>query len=169
MQFTTILSSLLFASTGLSAAIPRAATVYPGLDAVQSKNAEAVIGAVKAAGLTTHGCITVIATALQESTLHVYANPAVPASMNMPHDIVGGDQDSVGIFQQRPGYYPDVAADMSPSGSAAQFIARLKAVPGYETMEPSALAQMVQHAQAGNLYAQRIPLATQVCAAGGFK
>ncbi|KAK8149327.1 hypothetical protein G3M48_007415 [Beauveria asiatica] len=141
---------------------------YPGLDAVQSRNAAAAIGQVRAEGLNRQACLAVISTALQESTLHVYANPVVPASMNYPHDLVGGDQDSIGMFQQRPEYYPDIAADMSAAGSTRQFLAAMKQVPNWQTMEVSALDQAVQRAEAGNLYAQRLPLANQVCSAAGF-
>ncbi|KAJ3498302.1 hypothetical protein NLG97_g1232 [Lecanicillium saksenae] len=74
----------------------------PGLDATQSRNAQAAIG--------------------EESTLHIYANNPVPASLNYPHDLVGGDQDSIGMFQQRPEWYPDIAADMSASDSTHQFL-----------------------------------------------
>ncbi|KAJ3498337.1 hypothetical protein NLG97_g1199 [Lecanicillium saksenae] len=141
---------------------------YPGLDAVQSRNAAAAIGEVRAEGLNRQACLAVISTALQESTLHIYANPAVPASMNYPHDLVGGDQDSVGMFQQRPEWYPDIAADMSAAGSTRQFLAAMKQVPNWQNMEVSALDQAVQKAEAGNLYAQRLPLANQVCSAAGF-
>ncbi|KAI0103171.1 peptidase M23B [Nemania sp. FL0031] len=142
---------------------------YPGLDDVQSRNAAAAIGEVRAEGLNRQACLAVISTALQESTLHIYANNAVPESLNYPHDIVGGDQDSVGMFQQRPEWYPDIAKDMSAAGSTSQFLAAMVTIPGWQTMEISALDQAVQKAEAGNLYAQRIPLATQVCdAAGGW-
>ncbi|KAF2962922.1 hypothetical protein GQX73_g10649 [Xylaria multiplex] len=142
---------------------------YPGLDDVQSRNAAAAIGEVRAEGLNRQACLAVISTALQESTLHIYANNAVPESLNYPHDIVGGDQDSVGMFQQRPQWYPDIAKDMSAAGSTSQFLAAMVTIPGWQTMEISALDQAVQKAEAGNLYAQRIPLATQVCdAAGGW-
>ncbi|KAI0423478.1 peptidase M23B [Xylaria sp. FL1042] len=142
---------------------------YPGLDDVQSRNAAAAIGEVRAEGLNRQACLAVISTALQESTLHIYANNAVPESLNYPHDLVGGDQDSVGMFQQRPEWYPDIAKDMSAAGSTSQFLAAMVAIPGWQTMEISALDQAVQKAEAGNLYAQRIPLATQVCdAAGGW-
>ncbi|KAI0503273.1 peptidase M23B [Xylaria bambusicola] len=142
---------------------------YPGLDDVQSRNAAAAIGEVRAEGLNRQACLAVISTALQESTLHIYANNAVPESLNYPHDLVGGDQDSVGMFQQRPQWYPDIAKDMSAAGSTSQFLAAMVAIPGWQTMEISALDQAVQKAEAGNLYAQRIPLATQVCdAAGGW-
>ncbi|KAJ6780040.1 hypothetical protein PWT90_01212 [Aphanocladium album] len=147
---------------------PPAGGSYPGLDAVQSRNAAAAIGEVRAEGLNRQACLAVISTALQESTLHIYANPRVPASMNYPHDLVGGDQDSVGMFQQRPQWYPDIAADMSAAGSTRQFLAAMKQVPGWQNMEVSALDQAVQRAEAGNLYAQRLPLANQVCSAAGF-
>ncbi|KAF7548361.1 hypothetical protein G7046_g8703 [Stylonectria norvegica] len=143
-------------------------TSYPGLDATQSNNAAAAIGEVRAEGLNRQACLAVISTALQESTLHIYANNAVPASLNYPHDLVGGDQDSIGMFQQRPEWYPDIAKDMSAAGSTAQFLAAMVQIAGWQTMEISALDQAVQRAEAGNLYAQRIPLATQVCDAAGF-
>lgn len=141
---------------------------YPGLDDVQSRNARAAIGEVRAEGLPLQACLAVISTALQESTLHIYANPVVPESYNYPHDLEGGDQDSVGMFQQRKAYYPDIAADMSASGSTRQFLAVMKGIQGWQTMEVSALDQAVQRAEAGNLYAQRLPLARQVCSAAGF-
>lgn len=74
----------------------------------------------------------------------------------------------IGMFQQRPQWYPDIAADMSASGSTRQFLAAMKQISGWETMEVSALDQAVQRAEAGNLYGQRLPLANQVCSAAGF-
>ncbi|KAI0190565.1 peptidase M23B [Astrocystis sublimbata] len=139
----------------------------PGLDDVQSRNANDAMGEVRAEGLSRQACLAAISTALQESTLHIYANNVVPESLNYPHDIVGGDQDSIGMYQQRPQWYPDIAADMSAAGSTRQFLAAMVAISGWETMEISALDQAVQKAEAGNLYAQRIPLATQVCDAYG--
>ena len=190
MQFTAAFLAGLMSCAALARSIPHLAPrAYPGLDDTQSRNADGAIGEVRAEGLPRQACLAVISTALQESTLHIYANPAVPESLNYPHDLEGGDQDSVGkyptnrhpssrarsltelrigMFQQRPEYYPDIAADMSASGSTAQFLAAMKQVPGWETMEVSALDQEVQKAQAGNLYAQRLPLANQVCDAAGF-
>ena len=57
---------------------------------------------------------------------------------------------------------------MDPAQSTAMFLAAMKLVPGWQTMAIDALDQAVQHAAAGNLYAKRVPLATQICAAGGF-
>ena len=96
MKYTaTVLACLL--SGALARSIPKiAARAYPGLDDIQSRNADGAIGEVRAEGLGRQACLAVISTALQESTLHIYANPAVPESMNYPHDLEGGDQDSVG-------------------------------------------------------------------------
>lgn len=69
------------------------------------------------------------------------------------------------MFQQRPQWHPNIAADMSAAGSTRQFLAAMKRVPNWQNTEISALDQAVQKAQAGNLYAKRIPLAQQVCTA----
>lgn len=75
---------------------------------------------------------------------------------------------TLGMFQQRKAFYPDIKTDMSASGSTRQFLAVMKGIKGWQTMEISALDQAVQRAEAGNLYAKRIPLARQVCQAAGF-
>lgn len=72
------------------------------------------------------------------------------------------------MFQQRAQFYPDIGTDMSAAGSTRQFLAVMKGIAGWQTMEVSALDQAVQRAEAGNLYAQRLPLANQVCSAAGF-
>ncbi|KAM3528584.1 hypothetical protein MY4038_005819 [Beauveria bassiana] len=156
-------------STALALVMPNSTTLgFPGLNHVQSLNAKAAIDQVRAEGLNRQACLAVISTALQESELQIYANPVVPASMNYPHDKVGGDQDSIGMFQQRAKFYSDVATDMSAAGSTRLFLADMKGIAGWQTMEVSALCQAVQKAEAGNLYSQRIPLAEQVCSAAGF-
>jgi hypothetical protein len=93
----------------------------------------------------------------------------VAASFNYPHDGVGGDADSIGIFQQRVRYYPDVAADMDPTRSAAQFFAKMKAIPGWQTMDVGKLCQKVQVSAIPEQYNNKgLPIATPVCDAGGF-
>ena len=76
------------------------------------------MGEVGAKGVGTQGCLAGIATAITESSILVYANDGVPDSLNYPHDAVGSDHDSIGIFQQRASIYTDVAADMDPAQSA---------------------------------------------------
>ena len=101
MHFTAILLASIASGAAIARSVPKlTARAYPGLDDTQSRNAEAAINEIRAEGINPgrQACLAVISTALQESTLHIYANPAVPESMNYPHDLVGGDQDSVGKF-----------------------------------------------------------------------
>ncbi|KAJ6783785.1 hypothetical protein PWT90_04388 [Aphanocladium album] len=165
MQLTTAFVAGLLSGTALARNIPRA---YPGIDEAQSRNAGAAVWQIQQYGLGRAACLAVMATALQESELLVYANPRVPQSMQYRHDREGGDQDSVGMFQQRPQWYPDIARDMDPAGSTAQFLDAMLRVPGWQNMETSALCQEVQKAEAGNRYAWRLPVANGICNAAGF-
>jgi hypothetical protein len=74
----------------------------------------------------------------------MYANNAVPASLKYPHDRVGNDHDSIGLFQQRYMYYKNVAADMD--------------VP--------TLCQKVQRS-APDAYSGQLALAKKICSADG--
>lgn len=96
----------------------------------------------------------------------MYANNAVPASLKYPHDAIGHDHDSIGLFQQRYMYYKDVAADMDAARSAAQFFAVMKKVSGWKTMDVPTLCQKVQRS-APDAYSGQLALATKICAADG--
>ncbi|KAF3384370.1 hypothetical protein F1880_002065 [Penicillium rolfsii] len=140
----------------------------PGLSATQSKHARAIIAEAKSEDLGLHGCAAGIATALVESNILVYANQDVPSSLNYPHDAVGSDQDSVGIFQQRAMYYPDIAADMDATKSAAQFFKNMKNISGWKSMAVGALCQEVQGSAYPSRYAERVAEAESICNAGGI-
>lgn len=45
----------------------------------------------------------VIMTIMTESGGHMYANQFIPKSLKLPHDAVGSDHHSVGLFQQQVG------------------------------------------------------------------
>lgn len=97
MKFTVAFVTGLMSTGAWAVAVPAIeARGYPGLNDVQSRNAKAAIGEVRAEGLNKQACLAVISTALQESELQIYANNRVPESLKFPHDKVGGDQDSVG-------------------------------------------------------------------------
>ncbi|KAF7122490.1 hypothetical protein CNMCM5793_000515 [Aspergillus hiratsukae] len=140
----------------------------PGLSATQSSHARKIIGEAKKEGLGRQGCLAGIATALVESNILIYANKKVPESLKYPHDAVGSDYDSVGIFQQRAVYYPNIAADMDPARSAAQFFAKMKNISGWKTMSVGKLCQKVQVSAYPDRYAQRVPAAEKICSAGGL-
>ncbi|EFY91439.1 hypothetical protein MAC_02602 [Metarhizium acridum CQMa 102] len=140
----------------------------PGLDALQSKYARGIIAQAKTDMVGAHGCQAGIATALTESSLVMYANKAVPASMKLPHDRVGSDHDSVGLFQQRASIYKNVQCDMDAACSAGQFFAEMRRVKGWQTMAVGALCQRVQRSAYPDRYNKFVPTATKACKAGGL-
>lgn len=72
------------------------------LDQTQIKNLRAILAAAKKVkGADTDALIIMVMAALVESNLYNYANKNVPESMELPHDRVGSDHDSVGFFQMR--------------------------------------------------------------------
>lgn len=88
--------------------------------------------------------------ALAESDLYVQANAKIPLSLTLPHDRVGGDHDSLGLFQQRPQYWGTGTEDekvrqlMDPATSARLFYAALQRVAGWPALDPWVAAQKVQ-------------------------
>jgi phage-related protein len=87
-----------------------------------------IVNAARAKGLHSDAATIAIMTGMAESGLRILANPAVPASMGLPHDGVGFDHDSVGIFQQRQSWGP-TSLLMNPFGSAQLFYNRLGGGP----------------------------------------
>ncbi|KAJ5958965.1 uncharacterized protein N7479_006115 [Penicillium vulpinum] len=116
----------------------------PGLTSTQTKHAKAIIGEAKKESLGRQG-------GLVEPNMLIYANKKVSASLKYPHDAVGSDYDSVGIFQQRAIYYPDIAADMDAVKWAAQFFKGMKNGSAYP-----------------GRYAERLDDAKKICVAGGL-
>lgn len=83
-------------------------------------------------GLPQRAAVIAVETALVETNLTMYANANNPTSLTLPHDAVGGDHGSVGLFQQQVGGAPNSTADwgstaelMTPDGSAGAFYRRL--------------------------------------------
>ncbi|KAL2842549.1 hypothetical protein BJY01DRAFT_264478 [Aspergillus pseudoustus] len=139
----------------------------PGLGATQSAHAKKIIQQAKDQNVGSHGCQAAIATALVESGIYIYANSGVPESLNYPHDKVGSDHDSVGIFQQRAMYY-SVKKAMDPAGGAEMFLDKMVGISGWKTMDVGVLCQKVQVSAYPDRYAERVPEAKKICAAGGL-
>ena len=125
-----------------------------GLSDVQAGNARAIVAAAQQTAIVaqqdpvaqSRAALIALLTAGTESTLHDYANPAVPASELLPNDgdpATGGDHDSVGLFQQRASW-GTLAERMDPTASTRLFVTRLLAVPAWQTMAPGVAAQIVQ-------------------------
>lgn len=121
-----------------------------------NKYADAIIKEGRRRGITDTGIKIALATALVESGMKMYANPADPASMGMPHDAVGYDHDSVGLFQQRAnGAWGTTADRMDPAKSAGMFYDKLDDAD-YNQGDPGAHAQRVQVSAFPGRYSQRM-------------
>lgn len=116
--------------------------------------------AAKQRNLGRDGARNGIATALVESNLTMYANRAVPASLNYPHDAVGSDHDSVGLFQQRQAGWGTLAQRMNPRASAGLFFDRMMTF-NWRAMDPGAACQRVQVSAYPGRYSQRMGEAVQ--------
>jgi hypothetical protein len=107
------------------------------------------------------GAIIGNAVALVESEMKMYANSSVPESLNFPHDAVGSDHDSVGLFQQRPSW-GSVADRMNAGVSAGLFFKALAGVPNWQSMDPGAAAQAVQRSAFPDKYGKRMAEAVKL-------
>lgn len=86
--------------------------------------------------VTPRGIQIALSVALVESGLKNYANSNVPESMNIPHDAVGTDHDSVGLFQQRCPMWGPAEVLMNPALSAGLFYDRLVKLDYNNTDQP---------------------------------
>ncbi|ORL30462.1 phage tail tape measure protein [Prescottella equi] len=96
------------------------------------------------------------ATALVEvgDPLKMYANSKLPASLALPHDAVGNDGTSTGLFQQQD--YPEwgtLEQRMNPFESARMFFEHLTEFD-WKSMDPGAAAQKVQRSAFPGRYSQ---------------
>lgn len=130
--------------------------------------ARAVIAEGQRRGITPRGIVIALATTLVESNLTMYANAKVPESMALPHDAVGSDGYSVGLFQQqvRRGdggqwWWGDAATCMDPTKSAGLFYDRLARL-NYNTGDPGAVAQSIQRSAYPDRYGQRMAEAQSI-------
>ena len=119
-------------------------------------------------GITRRGQIIALATGLVETNIKNYANSKVPASLKIPHDAVGSDGYSVGIFQQqvRTGaggkwWWADAATCMDPTLSARMFFQALAKLDyNSDAHTPGWYAQTVQRSAFPDRYDERMPEAT---------
>lgn len=85
----------------------------------------AIIAEGRRRGITPRGIQIALATVIVESGFKMYANSSVPASLKLPHDAVGSDHDSLGLFQQRSPMWGPPEVLMDPTKSAGLFYDRL--------------------------------------------
>ncbi|MCW3817562.1 peptidase M23, partial [Micromonospora sp. DR5-3] len=142
---------------------PKRIAPVAGLDQDQMDNAKAIVQAGRAMGVPRRGLIIAVATAMQESNLYNYASGVLPESQNYPHQAIGWDHDSVGLFQQRPSSgWGSVRDLMQPAYATRQFLTALVQIPGWQDMALTDAAQAVQVSAFPWAYAQHEWRATEV-------
>ncbi|MDB5243864.1 MAG: surface antigen [Spirosoma sp.] len=105
-----------------------------GYEGDQLTNAALILAAGQHLDLPLRARTIGVMTAMGESSLHV-----------LDHGDSAGP-DSRGLFQQRGnGAWGSYADRMDPTISATNFFQALRAVPGWETLEPTIAAHRVQH------------------------
>jgi len=136
-----------------------------GLNARQLAYARRIIARIKARKLPAdqgqRAADIALAVGLVESNLTLYANGNNPASLKLPHDAVGWDHGSVGIFQQQVGGAKNSTANwgtvnelMNVETSTDKFVnALLK--KNWLHMSNGAAAQAVQGSAFPSRYAAR--------------
>ncbi|NBE84244.1 peptidase M23 [Micromonospora rubida] len=126
-----------------------------GLTKVQMANAKVIVRTGRAMGVPRRGLVIAVATAMQESNLYNVASGVLPESQEYPHQGVGWDHDSVGLFQQRASSgWGEVGQLMDPAFATRQFLAALQQIPGWRDLPLTVAAQAVQISAYPDLYAQ---------------
>jgi cell wall-associated NlpC family hydrolase len=112
-----------------------------GLTPEQASNAGVIVAVGQRMAVPVRGWVIAVATALQESNL-----------INVVH----GDRDSLGLFQQRPSQgWGTPEQIMNPAYAARKFYAALVRVPGWLTMPLTQAAQAVQQSGRPDAYAKQ--------------
>lgn len=141
------------------------------LSPVQSRNARIITGVARERGLDQRAAEIAVATALAETGLVNFANDGsselyasesdrpltdierevARRSLDYPHDEVGNNLDSIGLFQQRPttGWgAPETLID--PASAAGLFYDKLLRIENWPSGVPWQTAQKVQSSPSAN-------------------
>jgi hypothetical protein len=98
----------------------------PPVVSKQDRYALDVMAEGRRRGITPRGIQIAFSVVFVESNWKMYANSKVPESLKLPHDAVGSDHDSVGLFQQRCPMWGPADMLMHPAKSAGLFYDRLE-------------------------------------------
>ncbi|MFC8847587.1 MULTISPECIES: peptidase M23 [unclassified Micromonospora] len=158
------------AAASPSASRKRAAPKQPadpapvaGLTKAQMANAKVIVRTGRELGFPRQGLVIAVATAMQESNLYNVASGVLPESQEYPHQGIGWDHDSVGLFQQRASSgWGEVGQLMDPAFATRQFLTALAEIPGWEDLPLTVAAQSVQISAYPDLYAQHEGRAAEV-------
>lgn len=150
------------------------ATAPQDLPAASRANAATIIHVGQSMQVPPQGIIVALATSSRESGgFKNYANDGtdprltpdqkdVVQSLQLPHDAVGHDHGSIGIFQQQFPIWGTVAELMDPATAARKFYEALLKVRGWESMPVTVAAQTVQGSAFPDAYAAHEVVARQL-------
>ncbi|RQW98882.1 M23 family metallopeptidase [Micromonospora inaquosa] len=127
----------------------------------QVRNAAIIIKVGQDMGVPSRGWVIALATAMQESALRNLANSGVAESLALPHEGVGADHDSLGLFQQRPGW-GSVAERLTPAYAARKFYEKLVKVETWQRRPLTMVAQHVQVSAYPDAYAKHEEVASRI-------
>lgn len=144
-----------------------------GLDATQTGHAAAVVGRGQEMGVPREAMVIALAVVSQESRFTMYANDGegddlgpdqrdVDQSLQLPHDAVGTDHGSVGLFQQQYPWWGTLEELMDAPTSATKFYDALLAIPDWKSLPLTVAAQRVQSSGFPDAYADDEPLARRL-------
>lgn len=120
------------------------------LTPAQVANASIVVGVAGEMGVGIRGAVDAVTAAFTESRLN-----------NVPY----GDQDSLGLFQERPSQgWGSAAQVLDPVYASGQFFDRLIALPGWSSLASAVAAQDVERSGHPNAYARWVQPATALVA-----
>ena len=134
-----------------------------GLNQTQMNNAATIVRLARERDLPRRAMLIAVMTAFQESSLRNLANSSVPDSLDRPHEGVGEDFDSVGLFQQRPSQgWGTVTQLMTPRYAADAFYDRLLKISDWESLSLGDAAQEVQRSATPDAYAEHEDRANRI-------
>jgi murein DD-endopeptidase MepM/ murein hydrolase activator NlpD len=139
----------------------------------QVANAAVIVSVGLQLRVPRQGIVIALATASQESRFLNYANDGLGSdlkrdqrrigrSLQLPHQAVGSDHGSLGVFQQQWPWWGSMRELMDPTTAASKFYARLVKVPGWDRMTVTRAAQAVQRSAYPDAYADDEALAVQI-------
>lgn len=143
------------------------------LDASQRATAAVVINEGRRLRVPTQGIVIALAVANQESRFLNYANDGlggdlvpdqrgIGRSLGLPHEAVGSDHGSLGVFQQQWPWWGSMSDLMNPARAAGKFYRALLDVSGWQSMPVTVAAQRVQRSAFPSRYADDEALARAI-------
>jgi murein DD-endopeptidase MepM/ murein hydrolase activator NlpD len=158
----------------------RAPAEVGGLSPAQLANANAIITEGLRMHVPSKGIVIALATASQESHFTNYANDGrggdllsvqdgIAASLSLPHEAVGTDHGSLGVFQQQWPWWGSMRELMTPAVAAQKFYRALLSMPAWQSEPVTFAAQSVQASAHPEAYADDEPLARELLGLSGPK